>query len=110
MGNNRIHERPERLNAELKNDKRTGSVYATHGGQRVRVIVERCSEVPRHHVNDRDFLATAEFAGRTYSSYGLLPSHAFERLTRKLVLAIDRYNFEKDQAGDDDLANYEAAA
>jgi len=90
-----VPERLERLNRELTKQKRFDHVYATHGGFRLRVCVERCDEHPKHHVGDRDYLATATFAGRRFSCYGLLPSHAFVRLTEKLSWAIDKFNYQR---------------
>lgn len=108
MDNKVLPERLQRLNRELKSEKRFGCVYATHGGHRLRVTIERVDAEPRHFVGDRDFQAKAEFYARHYSSYGTLPSQAFYRLTEKLARAIDRYNdeLEMSTAGE----TYEAAA
>ena len=98
-----VPERLERLNRELKTEKCSDHVFATHGGHRIRVTVVRCEGPRRHRPNCRDFEARAQFAGRQFSAYGILPSHAFVRLTRKLSWAIDRYNFEIQMRGDDFL-------
>lgn len=92
-------ERLERLDRELVADKRVDQLNAIHGGQTVRVTVERCHPVGRHWQGDRDYKASAMFNATEYVSFGILPSHAFIRVTRKLGFAIDRSNFETNMVG-----------
>ena len=106
----RVRERLERLDRELKTEKskRFDHINATHTGYTVRICVIRNVETDSHYNNDRDYEAATEFAGRHYRSYGMMPSHAYIRLTKKLSFAIDRYVFELNHRSDDE--ELEAAA
>ncbi len=88
-------ERAVRLDDEVKpGGKRFDHVYDTHGKHRIRVTVERLINEPRLHSTGREYRAMASFDGRTRYGYGMLPSHAYAKLSQHLSHVVSRHDYD----------------
>lgn len=89
-------QRANRLDDEVKpGGKRFDHVFDTHGEHRLRVTVERLINEPRLHITGREYRATARFTGRNHYGYGMLPSHAFAKLSTDLSHTVSRFDYEQ---------------